>query len=266
MHQAKVYTIITGAGSGLGKAFAVECAKANRHLILIALPGSRLYILAEQLNKAYNVTVRYFEFDMADIQQLQKNIQFIKENFLIDALINNAGMGGTSTILGTSMEVMDKTIQLNMRSTAFMSRAFIPSLLKHSNSYIINIASMAAFTPIAFKTVYPATKAFVTSFSLGLREELCGTNINVSVACPGPIMTNANTSQRILFQGLKARLGLLSTNGIAKLVLTQAFNKKAVIVPGTWNSINQKLMRFLPLQFKTKIVSSQVRKEFAFNI
>ncbi|WP_262709987.1 SDR family NAD(P)-dependent oxidoreductase [Pedobacter frigoris] len=127
----------------------------------------------------------------------------------------------------------------------------------------MNIASMAAFTPIAYKTVYPASKAFISSFSLGLREELNDTSISISVVYPGPIMTNSGVSARIIKQGIKGKMGLLSTPEIARVALRQTLVGKAIIIPGFWNRLNQRLMAMLPMEIKLKIVSQAVKKELA---
>lgn len=260
MSNTNFYTLITGAGSGLGKEFAVQCARQQRNLILIALPGSNLHSMAQQLMNLFDIDVRVFEFDMTDTSVLSETMQLISEQYKLDLLINNAGMGGTRPILSSSLEVIDKTMQLNMRSTVLVTRLLLPSLLRNS-SHVINIASIAAFTPIAYKTVYPATKAFISSFSLGLREELVKSSVSVSVACPGPMMTNADTCERILLQGFKARISLLSTTQIVSIILKQAFMKRAVIVPGFWNNFNQYILNFIPTLLKTRIVSRGVQKE-----
>lgn len=260
------YTLITGASSGLGKEFAIQCAKAGRAIILFALPGSNTGYLANDLFIEFGVDVKFFEFDLTDSDELIKHAQYIIENFEVDFLINNAGIGGTSSITGTSLERIDQVIQLNVRSTALLTHLLLPHLIKNANSFILNVSSMAAFTPIAYKTVYPASKAFISSFSLGLREELTGTGVSVSVLYPGPIMTNSNTTRRIILQGKKGRIGLLATSKIAHIALQKTLECEPVIIPGVINKTSHFLMSFLPLQLKLKIVSREVRKEMQFPV
>ncbi|MGN7824681.1 SDR family NAD(P)-dependent oxidoreductase [Chitinophaga sp. 22536] len=265
MKPAK-YTMITGASSGLGKEFARQCAAMGRNLILMALPGGNMFSLAESLELEYGVDVRFFEFDMTNTTLLQQTLEEVMSQYQVDFLVNNAGIGGTSAITDTSLERIDSIIQLNIRSTVIVTRMLIPHLLQHKESYIMNIASMAAFTPIAYKTVYPASKAFISSFFLGLREELSGTGLFVSVVYPGPIMTNSHTSRRIIGQGFKGKMGLLNTSEIAAIALKGTFSKCRVIIPGLMNRINHTLMQLLPLSFKLKLVSREVKKEIQFTI
>lgn len=263
--RTMTYTLITGAGSGLGRAFAVQCARMGRHLILFSLPGSNLESLATDLRNEYRIQVGCFEFDMRDAAALQSNTNYVIENFNIDFLICNAGIGGTSSLMETPLQRIDDIIQLNVRSTSLLTRLLIPHLLKQSRSYILNVSSMAAFTPIAYKTVYPASKAFISSFSLGLREEFAGTGLSVSVLYPGPIMTNSNTRRRIIHQGMKGKLGLLSTSEIARIGLKRTLSRQPVIIPGMMNKLNQYLMWFLPLGFRLRMVSKEVKKEMQFS-
>lgn len=225
-----------------------------------------MFSLAESLELEYEVDVRFFEFDMTNTALLQQTLGEVMSQYQVDFLINNAGIGGTSAITDTSLERIDSIIQLNIRSTVIVTRMLIPHLLQHQESYIMNIASMAAFTPIAYKTVYPASKAFISSFFLGLREELSGTGLFVSVVYPGPIMTNSHTSRRIIGQGFKGKMGLLNTSEIAAIALKGTFGKCRVIIPGLMNRINHTLMQLLPLSFKLKLVSREVKKEIQFTI
>lgn len=260
------YTLITGASSGLGREFAIQCARMGMHIVLIALPGGNTASLARQLMEAYAIDVRVFEFDLTDAAALEKHISEIIRLYPVDFLINNAGIGGTEAITETPLEKIDRIILLNVRSTALLTRQLIPHMLQHEKSYIMNISSMAAFTPIAYKTVYPASKAFISVFSLGLKEELAGTGISVSVVYPGPILTNSGTARRIIGQGLKGRMGLLPTPDIAQKAIRMTLAGSPVIIPGIMNRISHFLMQLLPTGFKMKLVSREVKKEISYSI
>lgn len=261
--ERKKYTLITGASSGLGREFSIQCAGQGMNLIMIALPGSNTVSLADSLVLEFGVKISVFEFDMTDSILLVEKLNFIKEHFEVDFLINNAGIGGTVAITESPLTAIDRILQVNVRSMVLITQILLPGLLKQEKGHILNISSMAAFTPIAYKTVYPASKAFISSFSLGLREELNETNLSVSVVYPGPIMTNSGVSKRIVGQGMKGRIGLLATSEIARIALRKCLAGKAVIIPGFWNRINHRIMGILPVETKLKIVSKAVRKEMA---
>lgn len=261
MLNEKIYTVITGAGSGLGKAFVLACAQRGMNVIMISLPGPAAQIIADDVMAIYPVDVQVFLFDLTDEQALQTNLQQITAQYRINFLINNAGMGGTASFINTPLEAIDKIILLNIRCTTLMTKLLLPSLLAHEKSYIINIASIAAFTPIAYKTVYPASKAFIASFSLGLQYELADKGVQVSVVYPGPIMTNSDASGRLIKQGTKAMLGLKSTDYIANLAIHKTMAGKTIIVPGRFNRFNYYLAKLLPTKTKVGIISKTVKKE-----
>ncbi|MBL7718836.1 MAG: SDR family NAD(P)-dependent oxidoreductase [Flavipsychrobacter sp.] len=260
------YVLITGASSGLGREFAIKCAQRGMNVLLFALPGGNTQSLAHELRLAFGVDAQAIELDMTDSAELISTVNTIAERYPIQFLINNAGVGGTSSILQTSWERIDNIIQLNVRSTTLITRILIPHLMKHAQSYIMNISSMAAFSPIAYKTVYPASKAFISSFSLSLREELAGTGVSVSVVYPGPIMTNSYTARRIIAQGLKGKMGLLPTSSIAAIALAGTLGRQPTIVPGFMNKLNHLLMALLPGTWRLKIISRAVKKEISFSV
>lgn len=263
--KRQTYTLITGATGGLGKALAVECARRGMNLILFALPNNNVTALASALMEEFCIVAAGFELDLTDHSALEKTVRYITSQYKIDFVVNNAGIGGTSFIMDTSLEKLDAMIQLNIRSTVFLIRLLIPCLGQLGGGYILNVSSMAAFTPIAYKSVYPASKAFIVSFSLGLREELSSSGISVSVVCPGPIMTNSDSTRRILHQGLKARLSLLSASSLAAVAIEETLRGKVIIVPGVFNKLNHLLLSVLPSWFKLKVVSKQVKKELSLD-
>lgn len=260
MKTTSPYTVITGASSGLGKEFAVQCAALKMNLILVALPGRGLPDVAAQLRMMYHVDVVALERDLTNDGDLE-NIVKECEQYPISFLINNAGTGGSANFASASIRSIDTILMLNVRATSLLTRLLIPSLLKQERSFILNISSLSAFSPIGFKTVYPASKAFIYSFSMGLREEFRDTNLSVSASYPGPMLTNADTAGRIIQQGYKAKLSLLPVSEIARIALQQTLKGKAIIIPGLMNRLNYRLMSVIPPSLKTKMISGVIRKE-----
>lgn len=187
--------------------------------------------------------------------------QKINAEFKIQFLINNAGRGGTRAFEAADVDYLNGILQLNIVATALLTRLLLPNLRQQKPAYILNVSSMAAFSPIGYKTVYPASKAFIRHWSLGLREELRGTGVSVSVVYPGPMATNADASQRIESQGFKGKMGLVSPEEVAKISLEGMFSGKATTVPGFMNKINRVLMALLPNWLKIPLISNAIKKE-----
>jgi short-subunit dehydrogenase len=259
--STKPYTLITGASKGLGKEIAHEFARRRNNLILVALPGEDLESFSKHLELKYHISASYYETDLTKKNAPLELTYWVKNNFSVNILVNNAGVGGTIPFKESSAEYLDAIILLNVRALALITRQMLPELKRHTSAYILNVASLAAFSPIPYKTVYPASKAFVYSFSRSLQEELKGTSIKVSVICPGQIMTNHDTVERIKKMGIYGKFGLLPAKKIARIAISSMLNGKKVIIPGVLNKVNLFLIRAVPSKIRIPLFARLVRKE-----
>lgn len=256
----KTFALVTGASQGLGKAMALELAKRKINLLLVALPGEGVEPLAAQL-AGLGVEAHFYETDLSRRENVLKLTDWVNQNFSVGILINNAGRGGTRSMLAADAEYVDGIVQLNIAAPALITHQLLPNLLRQNNAYILNVSSMAAFSPIGFKTVYPASKRFIRHFSLGLRQELKGTGVSVSVVCPGPMKTNADVAHRIEKQGWMGRIGLVSPETVAEIAVRQMFRRKACILAGWSNYLNRWLLAILPDGLKVPLLTKAVRRE-----
>jgi short-subunit dehydrogenase len=254
------YTLITGASAGLGKALAFECAERNRNLFLVALPGDGLGAVSQELKKHYDVHIRSIELDLTKTDSLTKLLDVIPDQG-VNCLINNVGMGGTLIFEDASVAYLNKMIDLNIRTGSLLTYYFLPELHKHKEAQIVNISSLISQYPSPFKTLYPASKAFVYYFSKGLRSELRNTQIGVTVAPPGPMQTNAEISARINRQGRFAKMAVLSPDQVAKRILDGCIKNRSVVIPGVINKLYWLLMKVLPLQIGMPILYRVYWKE-----
>ncbi len=256
-----LFTLITGASTGLGKELAIECARRKMNLILVSLPGENLPELCANLSACYQVVACHYETDLTDKEKVERLAAWVIANFSVNVLINNAGAGGTRLLETTPIDYIDRLIQLNIRATSMLVRLLIPELKMHRKAYILNVSSMAAFSPLPYKTVYPASKAFVYHFTRGLKAELRNTNIKVSVVNPGPILTNPDVVARIQKQGVLGRLSLIPASAIARISVAELIRGRAVIIPGYLNRINVMLMGLIPSGIKLSLSSRIIQRE-----
>jgi hypothetical protein len=263
MKATKPYTLITGASMGLGKEMAIECARRGRNLILVALPGRNLIQLCEELALSFGIDAVPRECDLTDEKALTAMANELLAAYSVDQLINNAGVGGTARFEEASAEYLDRIILLNVRATTMLTHLLLPSLKAHKKALIMNISSVAAFGPLPFKTVYPASKAFIYSFSRSLGHELRQTGVRVVVVAPGPIITNPDVAMRIITQGFLGRIGLLTAGQITRLALDGAENGKEVIIPGFTNKLNRILARWIPESWRLSLMDKVLQKELA---
>lgn len=256
----KRYAVITGASSGLGKAFAFELAKYKMNLVLVALPNEGLPELTAQL-KTHEIDAAWYETDLTVHENVLSVTDWINKNFSVSLLINNAGMGGTRRFIEADADYINRIIQLNVMSTSLITRALVHNLMRQPKAYILNVSSMAAFSPMGFKTVYPASKAFVHHFTRGLYQELRDTNVFVSVVNPGPMKTNHDATARINRQGLFGRLGLLSPEKVAAISIRQLFKRDTMIMLGWGNGISWLLMKILPIWVRLPLLTKAIERE-----
>jgi len=258
MNTTESYAVVTGASRGLGKAFAENLAKKKINVILISLPDQNLKELSLQIAETYHVKTHYYEVDLSVNDNVLKLTDWINGSFDIHILINNAGLGGTKKFTQATSEYINTILQVNVAATSLITHQLLPNLLKQPQAYILNVSSMAAFSPIGFKTVYPASKTFIHSFSRGLYEELKHTNVFVSVVNPGAMKTNIDVCKRIEKQGFLGRLTLLDPDKVAMFCIDQLFKKDTVIMV---NPISWMVMKILPIWIKLPLMTNAVRKE-----
>jgi len=248
--------LITGASKGIGRAFAIECARRGFNLALVSLPDSGLIAIKRYINKHYPVEVKSYEIDLSTSKAPQKIYNWTKEEHIkIQILINNAGLGHLGSFTDYSYEFYESIIRLNIESVVLLTKLFIPELKQQPKGYILNLGSLASFYPIPYKIVYAGSKSFVYSFSRALKSEMKKTPVKVSVLCPGPIVTSPEVIARIKQGGFWGRISSMRAQKMAKISLTALFREKAVIIPGTVNKCLSFFNSITPGSFKQKLLS-----------
>ena len=195
----KKIAIVTGASSGMGKDFALQISRDYQYLgideiWLLARRIENLEETAAEIKKIENAPVpRPFQIDISGTEGSKRFNQLLQSekseygNFEITVLVNNAGFGTYGPFEETPVEKEMEMIELNCTALTGVAGYSIPFM--NENSYIINTASMAAFSPLGNFAVYGATKAFALSFSLALAAELKPRGISVCALCPGSVST-----------------------------------------------------------------------------
>lgn len=254
------YALVTGASSGLGRCFALELARRGINTILVSLPDSGLQTIVEESKKQHVDSIG-FEMDLSDESQLNALCDRINADYQLALLINNAGCGGTRCFADSVKDYWNHMIKLNVWVTTMLTHRLLPNLMQAKEAYILNVSSMAAYTPIGYKTVYGASKSYILHFTRSLCVELQSTHIHVSVVTPGQMMTNKDVCRRIQRHGWLGKIGLLSPERVAQISLRQLFRHKSVILPGWPNKLNRMAMKLIPDQISIPLVSQIIKKE-----
>ena len=228
--------LITGASQGLGRAFAEECAGRGMDLVLAALPDTGLPETARILQCAHGVRIECQELDLTEPAACRRLVDHADARGMeVDVLINNAGVGFTSTFEESSPWQNEASVQLNVAALVRLTQLMLPRLHERTAGWILNVASLGAFYPMPSMPVYSSTKAFVATFSTLLRSELRGSNVSMSMLVPNGIRTNRACRQLIERQGWAGRVTCHYPDEVARAGLNGLFRRKGVIVPGYVN-------------------------------
>jgi short-subunit dehydrogenase len=190
MRQTFRTALVTGASSGIGESMARELAKRGTELILVARREDLLTRLAADLP----VKATVLPADLTDPDQLAAVEDHLRTS-RVELLVNNAGFGAFGPVAEIPIDEQVKEIQLNVTALVRLSHAALPAMLERGGGGILNVASMAGYTPAPGSAVYGATKSFVTSFTESLHTEVRGTGVHVTALCPGFTRT-ADTAKR----------------------------------------------------------------------
>jgi hypothetical protein len=251
--------LITGASSGIGAALAHIFARNGHEVVLAARRVPQLAGIAASIRAAGHRTPHILPVDLTRAGSAETVAQELAaRNLEPSFLVNNAGYG----LLGQAAK-LDRTeqlamIDLNCRSLTDLSLRFISSLARHRGG-ILNVASISGFIPGPGMSVYNASKAYVISFSVGLRRELRPKGIRVTALCPGPVPTE-----------FQARAGILdvhyprgfdrSAEDVAQQGYKGLMRGRAVVVPGMHNKLVPWLPRFLPRGVIATLVYGRLRR------
>jgi NADP-dependent 3-hydroxy acid dehydrogenase YdfG len=181
--------IITGASSGIGLEIAKSMAAAGARLALAARSMEKLERETADL-AAVGVTTIAVPTDVTRESDCRALVRATVDAFgQIDVLINNAGYAPPASLLDTSEELWDATLNVCLKGVYLMTRAALPTMLKQGGGSIVNISSVAGKVGVANRAAYCAAKWGVHGFTEALRAEVGHQNIRAYLICPGPVAT-----------------------------------------------------------------------------
>jgi short-subunit dehydrogenase len=246
---------ITGAAGGLGKAFAVECASRGWDLFLTDLRLEALETLAGALRRTYGVRVLTQASDLTDpVSRAGLFDRIRSEHLRFGWLINVAGIDFEGPFYEQPVQAIRTIIRLNIEATLEVTHTLLEFRHPLVPFRIINVASLAAFSPMPVKAAYAASKRFLLDFSLALREEVRPLGATVTVLCPAGLPTTADCIQAIEAQGWLGKLTTQNTGSVAYETLNGALAGRPVCIPGLANRLVRVLGSLLPAPLVSRLV------------
>jgi uncharacterized protein len=186
--SSKGTALITGASTGIGSVYADRLARRGYDLILVARDLKKLDALATRLHNETGRQISSIKADLTDTKDLRVVESRLAADSSITMLVNNAGIGGTASLLDSKPEDLDHMISLNVLALTRLTRAAAPGFAARGNATIINIASIVAIAPEMLNGTYGGSKAYVLALTQSMQKEL-GDKIRVQAVLPGATST-----------------------------------------------------------------------------
>ncbi len=188
--------VVTGAGSGMGRELTLQLVKKGAKVAMADINEQGMEETAKMVG-ASNVSI--YKLNIADRDAVQKYPEeVIKVHGYVDGIINNAGIIQPFVdVKDVGYDTIERIMNINFYGTLYMTKSFLPYLLKRPEAHIANVSSMGGFIPFPGQTFYGASKAAVKLFTEGLFAELQGTSVGVTVIHPGAVNTNIMSNSGI---------------------------------------------------------------------
>ena len=182
--------VVTGASAGLGRVFAERLAAQGYNLIMVARRASKLEELALELRKQYEVAVEPIAADLATSEGVDRIAEYFSVRDDITLLVNNAGTSTLGKVSESKPEAAAAMINRNVVALTRLCVAALVAFRSRDRGAIINVGSVLGFHSLPISSVYSGTKGYVLNFTLGIQQEVAGTNVKVHLAAPGAVATD----------------------------------------------------------------------------
>ena len=245
--------LVTGASSGIGRDMAKYLSEKGYDLILVARNEDKMRELAADVNTQSKI----FSVDLSkreNVLELCKKI----ENEDINVFINNAGFGVFGEFSETDLDKELNLIDTNIVALHILTKFAVKKMKEKNSGYILNVSSVASFSPGPLMATYYASKAYVTYLSKAISKELkkAKANVVVSCLCPGPVDTNFNN-----VAGVNFSMKPLSSKYVAKYGIDGMLKGKRVIVPGFLNKCMHVLSKLSPSNVSMEVIYKNQKKK-----
>lgn len=261
MNMANRVAVVTGAGSGIGRALAHALAQRGCQLFLVDINPRGLNQTLEQVRR-YDVRVAGQPLDVADAAAVRALPAAVLTAYgRVDLLINNAGIASGGTFEQLSETDFDRIIDVNFRAVVQLTRHFLPHLHQRDDARLVYLSSLYGLIAPPEQTAYSASKFAVRGFANALRHELARSTVGVTVVHPGGVATNIARHARIpkgapeteIRQKLAAHEKMLrmAPEQAAEIIVNGIERNKARILVGNDARFVAWLERLLPVSYWT---------------
>ena len=250
-------TLITGASSGIGAAFARKLSGRGRNVLLVARSEDKLIALCNELGRLTSIRAQYLALDLQRPDAAAQLFEETKKRELeIDMLINNAGFGSMGDFAKLDLKRELEIIQLNITTLVDLTHRFLQPMRERKRGTIVNVASTAGFQAVPYMATYAATKAFVLSFSEALWEENRSHGVHVMALCPGVTETNFFEASGMDHPPMRITQ---TPEEVVDTALRALNRKKGAVISGWTNFFTVEAERIVPRSLVTRVAGKALR-------
>jgi short-subunit dehydrogenase len=248
--NSKGTVVITGASGGIGAVYADRFARRGYDLLLIARDEQRLAGVARKVSQQSGIHAETLVADLTDRAALLRLEARLRADKNVSILVNNAGFGGTRSLVDSSVDDLENMIFLNVTALTRLTAAVLPNLIANKAGAIINIASVAAVNPDALNGTYSGSKAYVLNFTQSLFKTLKDTGVQVQAVLPGATRTDFWDRAGLPVHNLPEK-NVMSAEDCVDAALVAFDNKELVTIPALpdvelWNRYEQSRLALYP--------------------
>lgn len=250
VQPGSAWALVTGAGSGIGRCYALRLAALGYNLVLAGNRPEPLETVRREVETSSPETrIRTVSIDLARIGAAEELHDFTRrEGIEIDVVINNAGIFSFCDILHTPPERIERIILLHDLTNTEMCRLYAADMVRRGcRGHILNMSSYSLWMPFPGLSLYSASKAYLRAFSVAFAKEVREHGIRVTAVCPAGVATDLyGLTPR--WQRIGLRLGvLISADACARRGLRGLWRGRCTVVPDWWNRIWIPLCKLLPM-------------------
>lgn len=251
--------VVTGASSGIGADIARELADRGHGVTLVARREDRLRDLADEL--AARVGVEVIACDVADSAARAGLFDEVDRRGLsVDILVNNAGVGTIGSVTKANVDDEIAQVRVNVEAVIDLTTRAVQRMVPRGRGAILNVGSTAGYHPFPGQAGYAATKAFVKTYTEGVRGELAGTGVTVALLCPGPVRTeflkNAGMDERA-FADAFPKFMWMPSRDVARAGIDALAGDRGTVIAGLPSLLSTRLFQFMPRRMLLPLLKNQ---------
>ncbi|OBG26885.1 oxidoreductase [Mycobacterium alsense] len=252
--------VVTGASSGIGADIARELAARGHGVTLVARREDRLRELADEL-AGRGSKVQVIACDVADAAARAGLLDEVERRGLTaDILVNNAGLGTIGSVTKTPVGDEIAQVRVNVEAVIDLTTRAVQRMVPRGRGAILNVGSTAGYHPFPGQAGYSATKAFVNTYTQGVRAELAGTGVTVALLCPGPVRTEflvkAGMDERE-FADAFPKFMWKPSREVARIGVDALEHDRGTVIAGLPSRLSTRLFQFMPRRLLLPLLRSQ---------